>query len=385
MNEQQIAPTPIHTFTELTAALQLAVGVELSTIPVYLTALYSIKEGHNADAAQTIRSVVMEEMLHMTLAANVLNALGKPPSPEPVDFQHYTKLSPIPAYPLDSSLISGLGKLDLRPFTPDAVKTFIRIEHPLHGADYLDATAPGYQTIGQFYDAITTALRNDGIVKDSNFVIGYQVPDTQYYGGAGEVIQVSDRRSALDAINKIVAEGEGLPLERLDHVAKQTVADSDKLGSGWEMYSHFARFRELQAQRRFRHDQTADEAPAGAMLLVDYHAVHPALHVPRGDQPADSVEGAALIEFDLAYSQLVDDLYRALSGQDDDTSGTTAESPLARAVHGMYVLKNMAVGLMRTTNPVHHKHTLCPRFYYAAKEERDSLREHAESLRGRTK
>ena len=105
-------PTRITNLKDLRAALQLAVGLELSTVPVYLTALYSVEAGRNTDATQTIRSVAMEEMLHMTLAANVLNALGEVPGTGPVDFQHRRNLSPIPAYPLDSPLISGIGTLD---------------------------------------------------------------------------------------------------------------------------------------------------------------------------------------------------------------------------------------------------------------------------------
>ena len=48
--------------------------VEHSTIPLSLTSMYSI---HNVSSlpATTIRSVVIEEMLHMATAANVLNAV----------------------------------------------------------------------------------------------------------------------------------------------------------------------------------------------------------------------------------------------------------------------------------------------------------------------
>ncbi|MCC3331826.1 ferritin-like domain-containing protein [Nocardia abscessus] len=374
MNEQQTVPTPIRDLAELTAALQLAVGVELSTIPVYLTALYSIEEGHNADAAQTIRSVVMEEMLHMTLAANVLNALGTRPSTEPVNFQSYTNLSPIPSYPLISPVISGLGILELRPFSPDAVETFLRIEHPLHGADYLTATSSvGYQTIGQFYHAITTALNDDHIVQDSDFAHGNQVPSTQYYGGAGQVIEVIDRASAVNAINKIVDEGEGLPQEAL---GRQAVIDGDDLGSRWKMYSHYARFRELRTGRRFRRDQTAGEKPEGAILPIEYDAVHPALHDPHNSPPTDSPEHAALIAFDLAYTQLIDNLYHALSGRNNNAvtghngAAATAESQLQQAVHGMYALKNMAIGLMRIPHPNSPGHTLCPRFCYVTHNDR---------------
>ncbi|MFD0633805.1 hypothetical protein ACFQ9X_21820 [Catenulispora yoronensis] len=35
-------------------------------------------------------------------------------------------------------------------------------------------------------------------------------------------------------------------------------------------------------------------------------------------------------------------------------------------MHGMYALKNKATALMRTPNPTHPGHTLCPRFSYVA-------------------
>ena len=65
---------------DLIDLLQTAIEVEHSTIPAYLCALYSIKDGTNQEAAQIIKSVVLEEMLHMILAANVLNAIGGHPA-----------------------------------------------------------------------------------------------------------------------------------------------------------------------------------------------------------------------------------------------------------------------------------------------------------------
>ena len=59
--------------------LQMAIEVEHSVIPPYLTAMYSvISDGtdHEAWVAGTVRDVVIEEMLHMTIACNVLNAVS---------------------------------------------------------------------------------------------------------------------------------------------------------------------------------------------------------------------------------------------------------------------------------------------------------------------
>ena len=56
--------------------LQAAVELAAPVIPPYLCALYSMHPTGNERAKLIIRSVVVEEMLHMILAANVLNAVG---------------------------------------------------------------------------------------------------------------------------------------------------------------------------------------------------------------------------------------------------------------------------------------------------------------------
>ena len=66
----------IDSLDDLRSALQSAVQLEHATIPPYLTAFFTIS-GTNAGAlfaAQTLHDIFMEEMLHMVLVANVLNA-----------------------------------------------------------------------------------------------------------------------------------------------------------------------------------------------------------------------------------------------------------------------------------------------------------------------
>lgn len=67
------------TIDDLKANLQTALELEHSTIPAYLTALYSIKEGTNLMPVEIIKSVVIEEMLHMVMVANLINAIGSTP------------------------------------------------------------------------------------------------------------------------------------------------------------------------------------------------------------------------------------------------------------------------------------------------------------------
>jgi Mn-containing catalase len=52
-------------------------GVELSTIPPYLCALYSVIDRSTA-AAKAVRDVAVEERLHMALVANLMNAAVAP-------------------------------------------------------------------------------------------------------------------------------------------------------------------------------------------------------------------------------------------------------------------------------------------------------------------
>ena len=59
---------------------QKALELEHATIPIYLTALYSIKQGTNKEITTVIQSVVIEEMLHITIVCNIMNALNVPPS-----------------------------------------------------------------------------------------------------------------------------------------------------------------------------------------------------------------------------------------------------------------------------------------------------------------
>lgn len=72
----QTGYTLIKTVENLHFYLKQALRLEHATIPPYLTALYSIKPGKNVDAFHIIRQVAVEEMLHLSLVSNVLNAVG---------------------------------------------------------------------------------------------------------------------------------------------------------------------------------------------------------------------------------------------------------------------------------------------------------------------
>src|ERR1041384_5502771 len=74
----------------LLQSLPLAVELEFSTIPVYLCGMWSIQE-QQGPAYDLINSIVIEEMLHMGLASNMLNAIGGQPEIDAPGF--------VPTYP----------------------------------------------------------------------------------------------------------------------------------------------------------------------------------------------------------------------------------------------------------------------------------------------
>ena len=65
---------PISTLERLRDHLQWAMELGHFTIPPYLCALYSLDTSRNLQASEVIRSILVEEMPHLMLAANLLNA-----------------------------------------------------------------------------------------------------------------------------------------------------------------------------------------------------------------------------------------------------------------------------------------------------------------------
>src|SRR3954469_7599887 len=110
---------PLHRITavdELHGYLHTALQLEHATIPPYLTALYSIHPGTNSDAFHVLRVVAVEEMLHLTLAANVLNAVGGTPDLTAPDF-----VASYPAYLPDGE---DDFEVNLQAFGHESLQTF---------------------------------------------------------------------------------------------------------------------------------------------------------------------------------------------------------------------------------------------------------------------
>ena len=113
---------PITTVDSLRRHLQWAIEIEHGTLPPYLCALYSIKEGYNEEAAEVVHSVFMEEMLHLTMGANLLNAVrGSPKLDTP---------SLLPRFPTYLPHSNRAFEVPLLKFSREAVEVFLQIERP---------------------------------------------------------------------------------------------------------------------------------------------------------------------------------------------------------------------------------------------------------------
>jgi len=274
--------------------LQWALETELGTIPPYLTALWSIKRGNTSTTAvkysATIRSIVIQEMLHLGLVANVISSLGGTPdlSPEKV----------IKAYPRglphqDSNVLNFID-IHLAPASPELIKyTFLKIELPTKSNS--PPQKENWDTLGQFYEFLKETLSQlpESSFQDRNQVTSIYDPSRHPGGG---LIKVISRDLALKALQEIVDQGEGRNGGRFEDKKRDVLA-------------HFYAFEDL--------------------LSIDFDpdAVYPAILDPPS---VNSTLGKALYKdditrsysllFDGAYSLLLRNLNKLLRGDLKDNS-----------------------------------------------------------------
>jgi hypothetical protein len=301
--------------------LQAAIELEHSTIPPYLQALYSIMHGQNTIVSDLIRSIVVEEMLHMAIVANVLNAIGGKPVINKPGF--------IPIYPgeLPMSIHGGL-QVGLAPLSIPLLQTvFMEIEapeNPKHFPGMAAALAtPGFATIGLFYAAIKDKLKElgDGIFTGDP---GRQVVDDTWFP-ADQLFEIRDVVSAVRGLDIIVSQGEGSSEDPLE-------ADGQP--------AHYYRFEEIVKGRRLVPDSTVPEkySYSGAPIPFDPAGVWDMVSDPKVQSyPQNSKVRASAERFNAIYTNLLNGLHVTFDGQ---------PKRLAAAVGGMYELRLAAQALI---------------------------------------
>ncbi|MBE8519508.1 ferritin-like protein [Amycolatopsis sp. H6(2020)] len=339
----------IHTIDDLRRHLQWAIELEHATIPPYMCALYSLDPVRNPEAAHVIGTVLTEEMLHLALAANLLNAVGGSPRLDTPEL-----LPPFP-HPLPHGDRSV--EIHLVPFGAEALELFLQIERPA------SADAPPqpdeYRTIGQFYAAIEAGFRAlcDEFGEAEVFCGApeRQIGQGHFSGGGGTIIPVHDLKSALAALAEIIEQGEG--------AARTEVWDGDRdvYHPDHDEVAHFYRIQELRAGRRYQPGDTPQSGPTGEEIAVDPDGVLPMRHNPRtSDYPEGSPVRVAQEEFNQTYSLLLYLLEQAFTGE---------PGQLKEAVGVMFTLRAQAVALMKLPSG-DGRTTAGPAFEYVPPEER---------------
>jgi len=329
----------IKTVEDLKHYLYLAMQLEHATIPVYTTALYSIVPGSNPDASHILRVVAVEEMLHLTLVANMLNAIGGKPD--------LTRKGFVPTFP--TALPDGETdfEVSLMKFSQEAVETFCKIERPGAVAEGTSrhrkkvskgaqlAPVPhddslSFYSIGEFYEEIRHGF--DNLYKEMGDKLFCGDPKRQataeyYYSGGGELFAVTDIKSAEAAINLIAVQGEGLGGAIYDNEGE---------------LSHYYRFDQL---RRGRYYQKGDKShePTGPTFSVDWTAVYP---LKTNTRLADLTGSKELYDAAAAFNRLYADFLKQLTAA---YNGDPAL--LIKAVHSMFHVRDGILQLMHNRIP----------------------------------
>ena len=206
---------------ELNLHLQHALDLELWTIPLYLSALYSIKglsaRSHDdyPPAAKLIFSVVIQEMLHAELVCNLSQALGYKPV---FNFPTYDPAKGIPfIHPSDDMLpeiVKGY-RVEPGPLDQDRLKLFCAIELPHPKSEIRWNEVQAYDSIAELYEAIRIGVSSSW---DRYFVgaennTRQKTTFNEYCNVEGRAhgfsIRIDSLKEALEAIEAIVEQGEG--------------------------------------------------------------------------------------------------------------------------------------------------------------------------------
>jgi hypothetical protein len=352
---------PLHRITTVDALhsyLHAALQLEHATIPPYLTALYSIHPGTNSDASHVIRVVAVEEMLHLTLVANVLNAFGGRADLTAPDF--------VPTYPAYLPDGEDDFQVDRQRFSREAIDDFLKIERPDPAPDEesrvtrregggegsLLATPEDdslrFYSIGDFYEEIARGLEHlqgEATKAGEDLFLGdpaRQVTPEYYYSGGGEIIPVTDMDSALAAIRLIGEQGEGLGGAIFDYEGE---------------LAHYYRFKQLLHGRYYQKGDDPDD-PTGPPLDIDWEAVYPVKTNARlDDYPEASELHAAAVEFNVKYAEFLSLLTDAYAGRPE---------LLIDAVAEMFRLRDGMTNLIRHPLPGADGLTAAPTFEVAA-------------------
>jgi hypothetical protein len=284
------------TGADLHALLQEALRLEFATVPPYLTAAYSLKLGANNGIRNLIVRVAEEEMLHMAIVANVLNAVGGQP--------RFDDPARVPTYPgpLPMSIGGGLV-VGLKKFSKELVKdVFMKIEEPENPLHFPQAGGPvTFATIGAFYQAMIDKIveLGDAIFTGDPARQVFEVPGFP----AGDLVAVTNVDTAVTALKRIARDGEGTTASPLD-------ASGD--------LAHYYRFESIVHGKQLVANPSVPQGFSFTGPVIPFDAAG-IWDFPDDTKTADYAAGTPerqlVADFNIAYSVMLRQLQVAFDGQ----------------------------------------------------------------------
>lgn len=320
---------------QLLPVIQKVIELEHATIPPYLCGYFSIKQGSNKLAADIIRSVVVEEMLHLTIACNLMNALGGSPSIDAPSF--------VPQYP--DELPFGVGdhfKVHLRKCSIAQVHdVFMKIEEPevaidvpvLKSVDAMRNTMKDFDlTIGMLYNALSIRLQqleHEAQAKGTTIFTGdpaRQVVPLKWFN-ANEVWAIESIDDAVKGIDLIIDQGEGTTTDPFDQ--------SDDP-------AHYYRFEQIVEGKLMvpRPGETPPYAFAGDAVTLDTSQIYNMDDNPKiANYKVGSYSRRMATQFNYNYTKLLRSLHDTYNGNPDG---------IDRSMGVMYELRLSAMQALET-------------------------------------
>ena len=339
-------PIRIGNREDLIFILSEASTLEHMVMCEYLFAAFSLKrgtgEGLTSDQLKAvtkwervISDVATQEMLHLSLVNNMLTAIGAAP--------YFGR----PNFPHPSNYFPPSIQLVLLPFGEEALRQFLYLERPdgmaIEGVPGWEAIGAlpekergtgivpeqqYFSTIGNLYRGIENGFSN--LVRKYGekrvFIGGSEAQATSEYFGWPKLTPVTDLKTATEAVEAIVTEGEG--------------------ARGDWTNAHFGKFLGILNEYMEMKKQNADFAPARPVV--------PAYVRPPNDAEAqitDPLTGGVADLFNATYGVVLTVLSRFFTRGDATTEELRKLSDAA-----VQLMTNIIkpLGVLLTTLPVGH-------------------------------
>ena len=341
----------LETLADLRSALQKAIELEHATIPPYLTANFTLFNTGNDQISDLIGSILGEEMLHLSIACNVLNAIGGKPVLNKPGF--------IPRYPgpLPGGVETGL-QVPLEKFSKDLVKkVFMVIEMPDKPIDIpSNEMATKEMTIGEFYKKIQKTivdLETAAKAKGQTIFTGNQKEQMVYerFYPSTLLFKIIDQDSALKGIDIIIDQGEGSTTDPF-----VIPADSD----GAKEPAHYYRFEEIYKGKTLLPKTGGGYIYGEPLIPFDDKLIPNMWPNPKmNDYPKDSQAYINSKFFNYNYTSLLNCLHQTFNGQPDKIN---------TAMGIMFSLRLYALKLLAIPDPNNPGYVAGPSFEYVTSE-----------------